>query len=974
MVVLNACFSKPQAEAIAEQVGCAVGMKQAIGDAAAIEFASAFYQAIGYDRSIQTAFELGCNALELLGIPEEDTPTLVLGPRVDPQQIQWTSIPADRANARGPAQPSVPSEYTRWLLGRCGEVELMGLELKHGSGVRLNHVYTPLATSARVDPDRPVKAGRRGGIGDEADAKVQLLLESLDQQSLYVSGDPGSGKSTFSRWVTWLTCHGQMPKMDVAAPEESQETFPASLRGRLPILVRLRDFWLHLPPKGVRSIGPGGLEQALERWLADQRYPGIDWTCVQSHLDAGTALLMLDGVDEVPPVRRSDGDEWYPREMLLAGLADAVARWTEAGNRVLVTSRPYGLNAEQQRKLALPHAPILGLDQALQALLVRRWFVRLKDNPDLGLETAEKMIDHIHVERGLDDLASNPLLLTAMCIIYDEGKRLPHDKYLLYDRIVDTVLHKRYADKESLDPIRGRLAAIALGMHTGKELGQQRSTPEASASDGEVNAILQAYQQVDGATDKGVSDTVRVREDLLSQSGLLVSRAEDKASFYHLSIQEFLAGERLHLLHIRRWDELVATTVQRASVAGWRNTCSFLFGCLVAKTSRHVGVEFLQEFAKRLELPAVDTSQRGQPGGVWNQAIVLGDCLEILSGREAAIPSDLAGFFQDCVFRAIEQEIAIPDRAVLAVALGRLGDPRIELDLRWAGHPDEHPGYVKISVGDYRIGDNDKSGYWESAKPFDEDLIRIATPFWLSKYPVTNSQYAVFIQDGGYSRREFWSDDGWKWVQDKQVTAPGLWRNADFNSPNQPVVGVTWWEAEAFCRWAGGFLPMERQWEAAARGPAGLVYPWGNDWESGICNSENKLGRTSSIGIFPRDKSPFGLYDMAGNVLEWCADERRPGAGVRVIRGGSWGFGSLYCRSAGRGAGEPASRFGSLGFRVAAVPLGTVPDGQHTAAGSVQASPTGPVPVGRGLATNPAMPPQRGTRRQVEFQSFRAAA
>jgi predicted NACHT family NTPase len=331
--------------------------------------------------------------------------------------------------------------------------------------------------------------------------------------------------------------------------------------------------------------------------------------------------------------------------MLLAGLADAVARWTGAGNRVLVTSRPYGLNAEQQRKLAQPHAPILGLDQPLQALLVRRWFVRLKDSPDFGLETAEKMIDHIHVERGLDDLANNPLLLTAMCIIYDQGKRLPHDKYLLYDRIVDTVLHKRYADKESLDPIRGRLAAIALGMHTGQELGQQRSTPEATASDSEIDAILQAYQQLDGATDKGVSDTVRVREDLLSQSGLLVSRAEDKASFYHLSIQEFLAGERLHLLHIRNWEDLVATVTRRSASAGWRNTCSFLFGCLVAKTSRHVGVEFLQEFAKRLELPAVDENQRGQPGGVWNQAIVLGDCLEILSGREAAFPSDLERFF-----------------------------------------------------------------------------------------------------------------------------------------------------------------------------------------------------------------------------------------------------------------------------------------------------------------------------------------
>ena len=119
------------------------------------------------------------------------------------------------------------------------------------------------------------------------------------------------------------------------------------------------------------------MEQALEQWLADQDFPGLNWPCLKAHLGHGSALLMLDGVDEVPPVRQADGEEWYPREMLLAGLAESVARWTKAGNRVLVTSRPYGLNAEQQRRLALPPAPILGLDQPLQSLLVRRWFIRL---------------------------------------------------------------------------------------------------------------------------------------------------------------------------------------------------------------------------------------------------------------------------------------------------------------------------------------------------------------------------------------------------------------------------------------------------------------------------------------------------------------------------------------------------------------------------------------------------------------------
>lgn len=847
---------------------------------------------------------------------------------------QAPSSPATTTAGEATAKPPIPREYIEWLLARCGEVELMGLELKHGSGVRLNHVYTPLATSARPEEvewkrwpaeillveqeskDKPLvlKLGKesRQLLWERLDKEPkQLLLARLDKESLYVSGDPGLGKSTFCRWATFLTCNGEMPTVDVPAPEEYQETFPASLRGRLPVLVRLRDFWQHLPTDGIRSIGIGGLERALERWLADQKYPGMDWPCLKAHLDDGSALLMLDGVDEVPPIRKEDDDEWYPREMLLAGLPEAVARWTQSGNRVLVTSRPYGLNAEQQRKLGLSHALILGLDQMLQSLLVRRWFIRLKDNRDLGLETAGTMIDHMRVERGLDALARNPLLLTAMCIIYDEGKRLPHDKYVLYDRIVDTVLHKRYSEKERIDPIRGRLAAIALGMHTGEGLGQQRETPEASASKREIDLLLQDYHRLDGSTDQGLRDIVKAREDLLSQSGLLVDGGDAGGDFYHLSIQEFLAAERLFVLHGRNPEALVDLFCQRGETAGWRNTLVFLFGCLVATFKAHAGVECLQGIRGRMRLPSPNKSQRGQQGGVWNQAIVLGDCLQILAGRDAAIPDDLTTFFQSCVFQAVEQEIAVRDRHTLAVALGRLGDPRIELDLRLKTNPDEHSGYVKIPAGKYYLG-------------YGKQSIDIDGPYWLSKYPVTNSQYVLFLEDNGYSRQEFWSDGGWQWVTNKRVAAPAGWRDPDFNAPNQPVVGVSWWEADAFCRWAGGSLPTEQQWEAAARGPQGLEYPWGDEWEDGICNSPGaRLYGTSAVGIFPRSNSSSTLADMAGNVWEWCTDLWEKGASDRAIRGGSCAFFPPdTCRSAIRGKEEPACRDRYLGFRVARGPSG----------------------------------------------------
>ncbi len=285
-----------------------------------------------------------------------------------------------------------------------------------------------------------------------------------------------------------------------------------------------------------------------------------------------------------------------------------------------------------------------------------------------------------------------------MCIIYDEGKRLPHDKYTLYDRIIDTVLHKRYAERESIDVIRGRLAAVALGMHTGEALGQKREAPEAFASAKEIDRVLESYQKLDGSTDAGLRDIASVREDLLSQSGLLVDRGDEGASFYHLSIQEFLAAERAFLLHGRDQEQLADLLLKRGRVAGWRNTVSFVFGCLVAAFKPHAGVECLKELAKRLESLVPDSSRGGHEDGIWNSCIVLGDCLQILVGRKAAIPEDLTGFFQNCVLQAIEQEIAVKERQTLAVALGRLGDPRLTVDLRVVT-PSRRPSRLRQNPG-----------------------------------------------------------------------------------------------------------------------------------------------------------------------------------------------------------------------------------------------------------------------------------
>ena len=259
---------------------------------------------------------------------------------------------------------------------------------------------------------------------------------------------------------------------------------PDALRDRLPVLVPLREFRDYLPAQpGRRSLTAAQLQTALQRWLDQTRPGGLAWSDVAPHLARGSLLLILDGIDELPPSEGDGAAAWSPREALLAGVANA-SRWQQRGNRLLVTSRPYGLTVDQVRQLeraGLAEARLDVFPAELQDLLAARWFVALPSTSTDGRQIAAAMLEQV---RALPDdvaaLAANPLLLTAICIIYGEGKQLPKDKHDLYHRIVNTSLYSRYVrDPRVIELVRARLAAVALGMHTGQPDEPSRTAPAA---------------------------------------------------------------------------------------------------------------------------------------------------------------------------------------------------------------------------------------------------------------------------------------------------------------------------------------------------------------------------------------------------------------------------------------------------------------------------------------------------------------
>ena len=150
-----------------------------------------------------------------------------------------------------------------------------------------------------------------------------------------------------------------------------------NLHGRLPLLVPLRDFHEGIDcGRGRRTAHRRELEETLAAWVDQSLAERLSGENLLAHLRAGTAFLLLDGIDEVPVSDTRAGATVYPRDLLLTGVADALPAWLKAGNRVLLTSRPYGLDEDGLRKLGLPQAPLEPLPEPLQYLFVARWFQR----------------------------------------------------------------------------------------------------------------------------------------------------------------------------------------------------------------------------------------------------------------------------------------------------------------------------------------------------------------------------------------------------------------------------------------------------------------------------------------------------------------------------------------------------------------------------------------------------------------------
>ena len=313
----------------------------------------------------------------------------------------------------------------------------------------------------------------------------------------------------------------------------------------------------------------------------------------------------------------------------------------------------------------------------------------------------------------------------------------------------------------------------------------------------------------------------------------------------------------------------------------------------------------------------------------------------------------------------------------LAACSGKAGDPQAHAATHSAAIPDD---MVLIPAGPFIMGSDkvDSEGLKQQYGLVDPLYLNehprhkaALDDYLIDKYEVSNGKYKAFVTDmkaqsrqqgGDYQEPQYWVQNGYN-VSDDKLRSEDVDRlrwiatqyfklDMDTTKMNKeallaelfkiqrhrdtlPVAEVNWYDAYSFCRWAGKRLPSEAEWEKAARGPDGLEYPWGNEWDAAKTNTGEQRDNDEAVmpvGSMPADKSPYGVYDMAGNVSEWVDDwfQAYPGSDYqhpaygdihKVVRGGGSGVGhyalSIFYRGARRNHADPTLSGTDLGFRCA---------------------------------------------------------
>jgi formylglycine-generating enzyme required for sulfatase activity/energy-coupling factor transporter ATP-binding protein EcfA2 len=834
---------------------------------------------------------------------------------------------------------SLKRAYLQRLCQRSRSLYVYGLDAHRqtlqasGQTLDLQAIYTPLNTTLPAPPQdspAPSTPAPRGSPDTRPELPRQSLsaLEAVGgQERAILRGPRGSGKSTFVRFLALALAERSPDGICTGVARLG----PAWAHGcPLPLWVDLRAF--------AGSPHNNGSAAGLSRYIADELHISADQLIGQL-VAPGGLLVMLDGI-----------------EMALDTVTDFYRRFEQTPNRFVLTTQTFvDLSGEAQRPLQdmaeIELAPWT-LDEMGQ--FAGRWFAELERREWIDSEAARDMPGQLCSALRRQEvmaLARRPSLMTLIALLHTAYGQFPSGRVAFYRQLIGlcitrwsegrTELERDLRQAFDLETLRAALAEATYNRYA--RLEDPADRVEFSVSD--LRAILINVCQ-DGrmeAVDTLVT-RMRTRPGYLDErsAGVYIYTRPDlqvHAAAHHLVLQPDLPHLVVSLAHedYARWREVILLAGMR--LAELRDDLPAALALVGALCPR---------------LPS-DPKRETAPDIEWRLAWLAGEMLaEIAQANKGPIPSQTLNCVEAWLVALLEGGMLSPsERTKAGSVLDRLPDGD-----RRPGVSAPNPLWCQVPAGDFWQGETQAA-----------ETVHVGT-FWMSRYPVTNAQYAAFVRATGRPAPSHWQGE-----------------HPPAGVGNRPVVHVTWQEANQYCAWCTGRLfsepflvwrsygaealerapgnvprdwvvrlPTSQEWEKAARGglqipgaadtgetassvfQAALMdnplprrtYPWGDGWQLSTssakgdetrCNvSESGIGTPTPVGMYPGGASPYGLMDMAGNVWEWClgwADEQRR---YKIRRGGAFRFTHEHARCAAYDKAHPGLGWPHLGFRVVLAP------------------------------------------------------
>ena len=879
-----------------------------------------------------------------------------------------------------PNPDTLRTAYYQALRKNCQQIDLSLVDVKFTEfASHLKDAVTLPVVYQEMDV-APRHVNKDGQDGDRltlrSDERKPLTLACADEKHrrLLILGDAGSGKSMFMDNLAWQIAGTHLGEVDQRLPSEFK---------RLPMVrIRLRSVAMLLKRKEhSKDFLQTAMRKEIIALMGEENGAAL-WEIFNAPL-LREGIILLDGMDEVP-----EADDL--RLMMLKAV-DNLLQELGPQARLVITSRPSAFEQHENWLNGLACVELLPMSNEQVEQFITHWYLLLREtrkrNEEQSRQKAHELFVELQERDYLLDPARRPLILTLLTSLHFAREILPHSRAKLYQEAIELMLerwtqriHREYPDYPLEDFERRALAESAATRKTALQKLAMDATEHRTLqiSDTQIKGLFSDHLSA-GCNPNNMLDFIRYR------SGILKPGQGKSFEFYHRSFQDYLAA--LEITEQPDWQDKIDTLlVSEGGQEWWEQVFLLLVSAKIEGNSKPDAVGLMLNYVpENLDVAAY-------PEDAWQRLFLAAKAAieqqKPLQGYDKEPYKRLLASLQKHLLALVEHghdyRLPVALRAEAGRLLGELGDPRpgVTVMREGDGRPKLFKGlklpdiaWETIPRDTFLMGTEGKEGY-DDEKPAHSVLVEA---FKIGRYPVTNAQFACFVAAGGYQDEQYWLQPhaalDWlrgskadlsllddnpdlqknyaDWLaQEKTRRQPWYWEQRKWNNPNHPVVGISWYEALAFCNWlnankpfAGTIrLPTEAEWEYAARGTAGLTYAWGKESDPALGNYEGTgLQRTSTVGLFPPGKSfaegGINLYDMTGNVWEWTSSQWGKKTGspdftytnwanqegvrdnldanvLRIIRGGSWDNPTGNVRCAIRFRDLPLDRNLDIGFRL----------------------------------------------------------